>query len=277
MAPAELCGRLVDLGVRAVVLDATIDEAYACELSRELDRRRGELPVVALEAPCPRPRGPRPPRLATEDREERRAALAAMDATLRLAADLGGRLILVRLGGLDVKQDWTRLTRAFARRERIGSEWLLAERAQLSPLALDLARFGLEPVLERAAAAGVTIGLLNRARWFEIPDDLETRALMDDFQGAPIAPALDAAAAHARECLGMGRVADWLALHGKQAAGALLADACGLRGGLPWGRGEVDHAAVLGGIAETALRIAHCAPGATDDELRDSMAAATGR
>jgi hypothetical protein len=274
MGPDALCGRLVDLGARSVVLDATIDEAYAGALARELDRRRAELPVVALEAPCPRPRGPRPPRLATEDRDERRAAIGAAEATIRLASELGGKIVLVRLGGLDVKHDWSRLARGFARRERIGSEKLLAERALMSPQAIDLARFGLEPVIERAEAAGITVGLLNRARWFEIPDDLELRALMDDFEGAPIAPALDAAAAHAREHLGMGRVADWLALYGKSAAAVLMTDACGLRGGLPWGRGEVDHAAVLGGIAPSALRIVHCAPGATDDELREALSRA---
>jgi hypothetical protein len=72
----------------------------------------------------------------------------------------------------------------------------------------------------------------------------------------------------------MGRVADWIALHGKTAAGALLTDACGLRGGLPWGRAEVDHATVTGGIAAGALRVVHGAPGATDEELRSALAAA---
>jgi hypothetical protein len=269
-APVDVLRRAAAVGAAAVALDATIDAAWAAELARA----RGEMPVVAVEAPCPRPRGAaRAPNLATQDRDERRAAIAAMGATLELASEVGARLVVVRLGALDAKHDWPRTTRAFARRERVDAARLVAQRAQMSPRALDLARYGLDPVVERASAAGVTVGLANRARWWELPDAMELRALLDDFLGAPVAPFYDAAAGHARAALGLGPVQEWLALHGSGAAGAFLTDACGLRGGLPWGRGEVDHPTVLSSLP-AATRIVHCAPGATDEELSSALSSA---
>jgi len=79
--------------------------------------------------------------------------------------------------------------------------------------------------------------------------------------------------AHAREALGFAPASAWHAAFGARAAGAWLSDACGLLGGLPWGRAEVDAAAALAALGAEALRAVHCAPGAAPAELAAALAA----
>lgn len=267
-APDAWRGRALSAGAAAIAIDRQVEEPWLAALRDALGE---DLPVVAVDADAPRPRSGVAPRLAAEDKEERQAALGRALAALTLAVDVGAPLVVVRLGAIDTKHDWSKLALKFARRERLGLERLAAERVQLAPLALDLARYGLDPLVDRAAAAGVTVALANRVRPFDIPDDFELRALLDEFRGAPLAPWLDAAALHARAALGLVRPADWLATYGPTLAGAYLTDAAGLRGGLPWGTAEVDRAAILAALPPAAARIVHCAPGATDHELASAL------
>lgn len=270
--PHDFAARAERLGFRAASLDATLDEATVAVLSASL--LGAGIEAVAIEAPCPRlPNlgGERPPYLASADREERLAAVKDFEATVATATRLGAKLIVVRLGVLDVQHHYAETLRAYARRtlDDEARERLVATRRQLSGRALDLARFGLEPVLERAAAAGVTVGLVNRPRWFEIASAAEVATLMDELRGAPLAPFYDAAAAHVRAALGLGPGRPALEL--ERAAGAFFTDAAGLRGGLPWGTGEVDRAEILAKLPAEAPRVLRSAI-ATDEEI---LAAAT--
>jgi hypothetical protein len=276
MGPAEWIGAALDLGVRAVALDATADEAWAGELLEELRRRREELALVAVEAP-------EVPRLASSDREERRAA---GDGILQHARALGsaGGAVVIRMGALDGRHGWEATVRAYQRRGRgrlAQAARQAAWRAQQAGQAVERARLGLGPVLDRLAAGEaegpVVLAVVNRPRWFELPDAIELATLLDEFRGAPVAPWFDPAAAHARAVLGFDPMpaegapaTDWLALHKERLAGAWLTDAAGLRGGLPWGRGEVDRE-IIRQLPAGAPRIVHCTSGATRDELATAL------
>ncbi|HEY1586838.1 MAG TPA: hypothetical protein VGH63_14190, partial [Polyangia bacterium] len=80
---------IVDLCLRAeasaVVLDGAMRPALYEPLVHELERRGDELPLLAIEAPCPTPTraGRREPALCAEDRDEAQAALEAATATVR--------------------------------------------------------------------------------------------------------------------------------------------------------------------------------------------------
>ncbi len=277
--PLDFPARATRLGFRDVALDASLDAASVAALSAGI--LGAGLGAVVVEAPCPRPPdlgGERPPYLASADREERLAATKDFEATVATATRLGAKIIVVRLGvldvrlgGVDVRHHYADTLRAYARRtlDDEARERLVAARRQLSGRALDLARFGLEPVLERAAAAGVTVGLVNRARWFDIASAAEVATLMVELRGAPLAPFYDAAAAHVRAALGLGPGRPAVEL--ERAAGAFLTDAAGVRGGLPWGTGEVERAAVVAKLPAEAPRVLRSAI-ATDEEL---LAAAT--
>ncbi len=105
---------IVDVCLRAeasaVLLDGALRPALYEPLVRELERRGDELPVLALEAPCPtetRP-GARDPTLTASDRDEARAALDAALETVRRAGELSAPLVVVRLGDVEpVAADWT--------------------------------------------------------------------------------------------------------------------------------------------------------------------------
>lgn len=273
--PKEWCDRAERLGATEVVLDGRLEPAWADGLMQELAHRRQRLRPVAVEAPCPRPRA-RPPLLASSDREERRAALCAATETISRAAELGATPIVVALGFIESEPDagWNRLVRAFSRGELATAEIdRLAEmRAKMTAQALDLARFGLEPLLNRAITANVQVALVNRARWYEIPDEPERAALFAEFQGAPLCAWHDTAAAHLREVLGFGRHADILATFAERTAGIWLTDAAGLMGGLPWGLGEVNRS-LLNGLQATPVRTVHAAPSALDSELAAALSA----
>jgi len=272
-SPADFGRRASDLGAPAIALETTVAPGWLAELMSGRDTRA--LPVSAIEAPCPRPRGTRAPRLAATEKDERREAMAQTAATIELAQVTHARVVVLRLGRLDIRDGWSDSVQAFARGswKTATAQRQLAERRHLVARALDQTRFALEPLLERAADAGVTLALANRARWFEVPDEVEIGVLLEDFRGAPLAAWFDAAAAHARETMGHGRSADTLAALAPRCAGAWLSDAAGLLGGLPWGCGEVERAALLAALPESALPVVHVAPGATDDELRAAIAA----
>jgi hypothetical protein len=279
-SPGDFPARAEALGYRAIALDPGVDAATLAALGPALLGARpigpgAALEVAAVEAPCPRPPltgGDRAPYLASDDRDERRAAAKDVEATVATAVQLGARIVILRLGVLDVKHDFGATVRAFAQRKLDDDalERIVLLRRSLSARALDLARFGLEPVLEFAAAAGVTIGLVNRPRWFEIPSAAEVATLLDELRGAPLAPFYDPAAAHVRAALGLG--AGRPAVEVERACGAFLTDAAGLRGGLPWGTGEIDRAAVLAKLPAEAPRIVRSRI-ATDEELLGALAA----
>jgi hypothetical protein len=247
-----------------VVLDATVDEGYLDELGRT----RRDVPFLAVEAPCPWRATRTAPALASDDKEERQAALSAARRTLQVAGELGARVVIVTLGELRTRHDLSDLARSAARRELDTDqvEALSVERVRMTPRALDLCRFGLDPLLGEAAGRGLTVGLTTRTRPFSIPSDQEIGVLLEEWKGAPLAPWIDAGAAFVRQRLGFATFADTVNTLGKRAAGAWLSDAAGSRAGLPWRRGEVDAALLLGALPPDALRVLHFT-GGTDEEI----------
>jgi hypothetical protein len=262
-APSRFVARAHAVGAAALFLDGSLrpDELEALVP----EALRTGLAIHALEGPCPRPAARRVPRLASPERDERLAAARLLADTLRRGAELGARAVVVKLGELP-GHDASPVLRAFARRELEPEtvERLVAARRASSLQALDWARFGLEQVLDAAAAAGVTLALANRARWFEIPSAGEVATLLQELRGAPLAPWYDAAAAHARGALGFGDGRP--AVERAAACGAWLTDACGPRVGLPWGTGEVDRER-LADLPAGVPRAVHCPPPAADEEL----------
>jgi len=273
-SPAAFCDLAEALGASSLALDATLGADYVDEIGLEIATRG--LRVAALEHPCPRVRARRAPRLATGDREERRAAASLLGATARTAVATGARSWL-RVWGLSTSATgWDRTVAAFARRSststtssssrpsaRASRRWPSTGRGSGS-------RRPSPPV-----PSGITLSLVNRARWFEIPDEDELGPLLAEFAGAPLAGWLDPAAGVHQAGRRPRAAARVLARELRQARrrAAWLTDACGLLGGLPWGRGEVNTGAVARDLEADTLRVVHCSPGATTEELASAVRA----
>ena len=261
-APADFLGRTASLGFTGVAFHGGLVPALAAEL--EVACLRRGTPVCAVVAPCPRGVGARAPYLATDDRAERDAAVAQTLETLALAQRIGARNVIVALGALSVRAEWKELVTKFAHGEdtELRVERLRRQRRELSGRALDLCRYGLERILPPAADAGIRLAAVNRARWHEIPQGTELSQLITEHAGSSLCAWIDPAAAHVRELLDFPA---YVPPPRELCAGAWLSDASGTRGGLPWGRGEVDPA-----IVEHAdLRVHHVGPDVADEELGD--------
>jgi sugar phosphate isomerase/epimerase len=204
----------------------------------------------------------------------RTAAVERATRSLRTAAELGVGLVVVALGRVEVDADWPLVRTRFARGEIDAAFWRdrSAARAARAPRHLDAARAALEPLLRLAESAAVTVALVNRPGYDEVPDAAEVRALLADFAGSPLGTFYDTAAAHVQETLGTAAPGAALAAFGAAARGAHLTDAAGFVRGLPPGVGEVDFAALRGQLPDAAPRFVHCAPSSYPREVRAALA-----
>ena len=110
LGPAEIVDVLLRADAGGVVLDAALDPGRLEGLERDLLRRAEELPVLAVEAPCPAGRYSSA-ELCSPDKDEAQVALEAVEATIRRAGALGARFVALRLGRVAMlDKEW-----AFAR------------------------------------------------------------------------------------------------------------------------------------------------------------------
>jgi sugar phosphate isomerase/epimerase len=237
-------------------------------------RRQPTLPLRVLEAYAPAGRASAGPALSALDAAERAVAVERAGRSVRVAAELGIGVVVVALGRVAVPAEWPALRTAFERDELDAAGWRRyhAERDARAPAHLDAARAALEPLLRLAESASVSLALVNRPGYDEVPDAPEIRSLLAEFAGAPLGTFYDTAAAHAQETLGTAAPGAHLAAFGAGALGAHLTDAAGFARGLPPGVGEVDFAALKGQLPDGAPLFVHCAPSSYPREVSAALA-----
>jgi len=276
LAPPAIVDVCLRAEAGAVVLDGALRPALYEPLVRELERRGDELPVLALEAPCPtatRP-GAREPALTAADRDEARAALEAALATVRRAGELRAPFVVVRLGDVEgAAADWSRARDRFLRGALDDEEVqaLRQARDRAAERALDGARRALERLAREAERAGALLLVRNGRRYVDVPSPRELDRLRRELSGAPLLPACDVPAAHLTDVMGFVPMALTLAAY-RDAPLWYWGDACGPIGALAPGRGIVDLAAARASVADGA-RLAFAPWAGLDvDEVVESMA-----
>lgn len=250
------------LGAEALHLCAGLPADLLSALAPELVVRRAELPVLALDGVLGaerlgRPRAARAG-LAALERDEAAAAVEVVQAALGFAAELGAPYVLISLGAVaGLAPLWDELRGRFLRGELLAddgaAEALMTARAGLAVRHLDAARRSLDKLAELAARTGTTVLVRNPRRAIELPTPIELRTLTAGLRGAPLAPVLDAPAAHLGSVMHLVPLRETLLSFGTGPL-ALLGDACGAVGALPPGRGELDVAAVARLLAPGAQR-----------------------
>jgi sugar phosphate isomerase/epimerase len=254
-----------------LVFDSALPRDLIDELSRELERRGGNHPVLALEAPCPRvARGDgREPELCAPDRDEAQAAMAATEATVYRAGELRAPFVIVRLGAVrPVASDWPQARDRFLRGEldEKGARRLMQTRDNAAERALDGAMRALDRLARAAERAGVTLLVRNGRRYIDLPSAYELDVMRAELRGAPLAPLLDVPAAHLVDVMGFAPLALTLAAFAP-APLCYFGDACGAVGALAPGRGVVDLKAVRAALGESARLAFNPWAGLSIDEI----------
>jgi hypothetical protein len=242
LGPEAILDVLARAHAAAVVLDAGLGREPLEVLSLALEHRRAELPVLAIEAPCPL--GPRSAaRLCATSREEAQVALDEALGTVRRAAALGARFVVVSLSAPhELDGDWECARARFVRGEldaQLGRR-LWHARAGHVERALDMALRALDRLGREAERVGVSVAVKNGRRYVELPSLFELDRLLEDLRGAPVVPLFDSAAAHLVDA--MGFVPLDATAHTFAGPFAYLGDACGPVGALAPGRGVLDLA-----------------------------------
>ena len=255
MPPKLLLDLLLRAEVAFVSLDDGLHPGYFTELAPLLAARRDSLPVTLVENLCPASKRAGAD-LCSLDRNESQVAVEAARDTIRVAGDLGARFVAVRLGEVQVaRRLWPDLRLSWLRGELEEDDAPRIEvkeaRAKDALRHLDPARRSLEQLARAAETYGITVGVRNPGRGIGFPSPAELPILLSDLSGAPIAPLLDAAAAHLSDAMGFSSLDETLAAW-KGAPIALIADACGPIAGLPPRHGELDLPSVMKSLSQDA-------------------------
>jgi sugar phosphate isomerase/epimerase len=279
-------GRLLDIiadyGIENIELDCRVTKTQFQQIKAAL--KQTPIQVGSLHNFCPFPalKPNVPPggdyfKLAALDRSERELAVEWTTRTIEHANDLEAQRVVLHCGAVEMNPDH----RSVYSRYNAGAESdeqledliarELAQRRHHQMPHLDAIRFSLDRLLNVALTYGVTLGLENRAHYFEIPDNEEFALLFAEFEGAPVGYWHDTGHAHTHEMLGIVSQAELLSAHGERLVGIHLHDALGLKDHLAPGSGEIDFAILKPYLKAGPALVIELAPGTAEADVRQAV------
>ncbi|MDF1552953.1 MAG: TIM barrel protein [Deferrisomatales bacterium] len=244
---------------------------------------RGEVEVVSVHHPFPRPPGVPPahahtrgPTFASLDRRERSAAVAAGVETLARAADLGAGVVVLHLGTARLPPEID--ARELEERVRAGEREtpayatllaaVTAARRSRAGAHLDAALSSLDRLAGEAQRRGVRLGLENRYHADETPDREELLAIFGALDGAPLGYWHDTGHAASLVTLGfLARQTEVLEACPERVVGFHLHDARGLDDHLAPGEGELDFSVLAPFVLPGVPVVLEVHPGASPEAL----------
>jgi hypothetical protein len=193
-------------------------------------------------------KGKRLPALGAADPDERGAAITLAAEGLEAGVPASVRWAVLDFGVVALPAPRREVATAFGRREMDDGEpgaallamAIGARRAQADALA-DACRWSLERLCRIAEARNVTLLLPTGATPWEVPSVREALAILEAFQGAPLAPLWEPGRLSVRRALGLGLSEARVKTLAETAGGALETDAVGLDAGYLPGLGERDE------------------------------------
>ena len=202
--------------------------------------------------------------LAAVNEDERKLAVDQTLDSIRLAAELHARAVVVHLGHLAGRSSaWgadrrTRLLMVEGKPFTDASDRALrARRADAAPF-LRAARHTLEELVEVASPLGITLGLESRLNLPEVPLPDELPALVEGFTADEVGYWHDVGHAEVLSRLGYIGTFDWFDQPGVTCVGAHVHDVTGITDHRAPGVGDVDlrgHAEALADLGSITLEI----------------------
>ncbi|RLA86101.1 MAG: hypothetical protein DRG31_01175 [Deltaproteobacteria bacterium] len=275
-AAGDLLGPLEKIGLEALELDFRVTGRILKELMPKLKAKNPC--VLSLHNFCPVPDILPPEKasgdafnLASDDPEERREAVRWTIRTLEVASELEAQVVVLHLGFIPQMKP---IPHDLYRKGELTEDALadfLKERSRKAQRYLDCLLRSLEPVLKRAEALGVRVGIENRYYLHEFPLADEIGLILGEFRGAPLGYWHDTGHAHVLERLGVIGHRELLERYRADLLGVHLHDARGLDDHKPPGKGEVDFQMVRELLPQRAIRILEIHPPATEGEIREAL------
>ena len=216
---------------------------------------RSEVIITSVHHPCPatlpsdevRRRGLF---ISSTDEDKRREAVDMLRTTLRTAAELDARAVIVHAGRLDIDPGLEEALRRLYKAGLAGSpafkeakERLDAARRARVPINLEIARRSLHELLPDLDRLGLCLGVEVRVHYYQIPSRPEEAIyLLNEADPALIGYWHDTGHAEALERLGFVPHVAWLEELHSRLVGVHFSDIQGLRDHLAPGLGELDFA-----------------------------------
>ncbi len=262
--PADDLDAFFEAGRRMGFERFELSHGHSPEQIASIDPRRVSIPSV--HHPCPLEAGSQPGEspISREGRTRARAQQAWIHS-LETAARLGAEVVVAHLGRIEddehgscrrlrfeVEARWRGGLvdgRRFDRARRSLRAWL----AEREDRALERALDALPPILDRARALGLRLGLESGYHADELPTAAGMRRLLAGltdrgYDQDVVGAWLDVGHVGARQRIGPDGLPDWLAAVEGRWLGVHLHDLVGLRDHLVPGMGELD-------LADLALRL----------------------
>ena len=220
------------------------------------------LPIVSVHQPAPwvqhrDGRGNTKLNLASVDEDERRAAVEYAKESVRWAARVGARRVVVHLGSVtdeEMFEEEFRMRRMFDGGQAGEPEFAdLRERAierrrrEAEPY-LEAARRSLLELVQVAEASNIAIGLENRYHYHEIPHPDEYDFLLEGLTPEQAGYWHDTGHAEVLHRLGFIDKHAWLSKNARRCIGAHLHDVLGIGDHRAPGDGDVDWGYIVEGL-----------------------------
>jgi len=226
------------------------------------------VPISSIHAPAPLVHHTADRRnsslnLASTDEDERRAAIAYTKGSIDFTKSVGGRAVVVHLGGVgtpmfEQERELRRLfdsgTRDGERVEELRAAIIKKRDEEAAPW-VEQARKTLRELALHAEANGIAIGIENRLHYHEIPQPAEAEMLLADYSTDVAGYWHDVGHAEVQWRLGLVDKRLWLDTNGARTIGTHLHDVTGLADHRAPGHGDVEWDYIRDGLPETAMRV----------------------
>lgn len=257
------------LGISRFELNHQVTQDHLAEFDRDRNY------ISTVHDPCPAPESLNALKandvlISSLNATKRNQAVDLVKRTIELAHRLGSRSVVLHTGSIicDHSND-KRLRALFTEGKRNSSDYealkveMVQHRASYAAPHLEAVKMSLLQILEFNQSSGLTIGIENRYRYYDLPLPDEMDDLLRLSGDAKYGFQFDTGHAHALEALGLCEKGIWLKRFSDRIIGVHLHDVCGIQDHQLPGEGDIDFISIAPKIPENCQKTIEIAPLAT--------------
>lgn len=239
--------------------------------------------IGTLHDPCPAVMAAK--QMEREDRQVtsldeslRRAGVDALKHTIETAFRLSARSVVIHPGRIigEHEMDY-RLRDLYIQGNKGSTEYeelraaLIADRQERSKPHIEALLKSMHEIVDFSKGLGVSLGMENRYRYYEIPIYDELKLLLEEFQQAWVGWQLDVGHLQALSQLGLTSFRPWLEDFGHRIIGVHLHDVMGITDHRAPGKGEVDFELIASYLPQHAQRTIEVDKSQSFDEMEKGL------